>query len=273
MTTGRTALVQKDKSKGNGASNYRPITCLPIMWKLLTGIISERLYNYLEETNTIPHQQKGCRRKCRGTKDQLLIDKMVMMNNKRRKANLSMAWLDYRKAFDMIPHSWLIECLEIYDAEENTIRFLKNTMPNWTTILTSSGTRLAEVNIRRGIFQGDSLSPLLFIVTVIPVTRVLEKMEVGYQLKKGGSRINHLMFFDDIKLFGRGIRDFATLVQAVKIVSDDMRMKFGIEKCALVNIQRGKVTRTEGIQLPAGNNIKGIDETGYKYLEMMEMKK
>ena len=47
MATGRTALVQKDKSKGNVASNYRPITCLPIMWKLLTGIINERLYNYL----------------------------------------------------------------------------------------------------------------------------------------------------------------------------------------------------------------------------------
>ena len=46
MTTGSTALVQKDKSKGNVA-----ITCLPIMWKLLTGIISERLYNYLEETD------------------------------------------------------------------------------------------------------------------------------------------------------------------------------------------------------------------------------
>ena len=265
MTTGRTALVQKDKSKGNVASNYRPITCLPIMWKLLTGIISERLYNYLEETKTIPHQQKGCRRKCRGTKGQLVIDKMVMMNSKRRKTNLSMAWIDYKKAFNMILHSWLIECLEIYGAEKNTIRFPKNTMPNWKTILTSSGTRLAKVNIRRGIFQGDSLSPLLFIVAMIPMTRVLERMEVGYQLKKGGSRINHLMFMDDIKLFGRGTKEIDTLVQTVRIVSGDIRMEFGIEKCAHVNIQTGKITRTEGIQLPDGNNIKDIDETGYEY--------
>ena len=75
------------------------------MWKLLTGIISERLYNYLEETNTIPHQQKGCRRRCTGTKDQLLIDKMVMMNSKRRQTNLSMGWIDYKKVSNMIPHS------------------------------------------------------------------------------------------------------------------------------------------------------------------------
>ena len=44
----------------------------------------------------------------------------------------------------------------------------------------------------------------------------------------------------------------------------------GIEKCALINIQRGKVTRTEGIQLPDGNNIKDIDESGCKYLGIIE---
>ena len=141
---------------------------------------------------------------------------------------------------------------------------------HWKTILTSSGTRLAEVNIRRGIFQGDSLSPLLFIVAMIPMTRVLERMEVGYQLKKGGSRINHLMFMDEIKLFGRGTKEIDTLFQTVRIVTGDIRMDFGIEKCALVNIQRGKVKRTKGIQLPDGNNIKDIDETGYKYLEIIE---
>ena len=224
MNTGRTALVQKDKSTGNVASNYWPITCLPIMWKLLTDIISERLYNYLEDKNTIPHQHKGCRRKYRGTKGQLLIGKMVMMNSKRRKTNLSMGWIDYKKTFDMMPQSWLIKYLEIYGVEENTIIFLKNTMLNWKTILTSFGTRLAEVNIRRAIFQGDSLSPLLFIVALVPMTKVLARMEVGCQLKKGGSRINHLMFMDDIKLFGRSTKEKDTLVQTVRTISGDISL-------------------------------------------------
>ena len=168
MTTGRTALVQKNKSKGNVASNYRPITCLSIMWKLLTGIISERLYNYLEETNTIPHQQKSCRRKCRGTKDQLLIDKMAMMSGKRSKTNqYGMDGLQEDLRHDTTLMVDRMSGNTVYGAEESTIIFLKNTMPNWKTILTSSGSRLAEVNIRRGIFQGNSLSPLLFIVAVI----------------------------------------------------------------------------------------------------------
>ena len=41
LTRGRTSLLQKDKSKGNVASNYRPITCLPLIWKLLTGVIAD----------------------------------------------------------------------------------------------------------------------------------------------------------------------------------------------------------------------------------------
>ena len=145
---------------------------------------------------------------------------MVMKNSKRRKTNLSMAWIDYRKAFDMIPHTWLIECLRIYGVEEKTVSFLKNTMPHWKTELTSSGEKLAEVNIRRGIFQGDSLSPLLFVVAMIPMTRVLQKIDVGYQFKKGGSRINHLMFMDDIKLYGKSAKEIDTLVQTVQIVQN-----------------------------------------------------
>ena len=44
LTRGRTSLLQKDKSKFNPANNYRPITCLPLMWKLLTGVIADRIY-------------------------------------------------------------------------------------------------------------------------------------------------------------------------------------------------------------------------------------
>ncbi|XP_068208495.1 uncharacterized protein [Palaemon carinicauda] len=181
---------------------------------------------------------------------------MVMKNNRRRKTSLSIAWNDNKKAFDLIPHTWLIECLKFYGAEENTLSFLKNTMCNWNTILTSSGIRLIEVNI--------------FVVAMIPMEKALQKMDAGYQLEKRGNRINHLMFMDNIKLYVKNIKEIDTLIQIVRIVSGDIRMEFGIEKCALVNIQKGKVTRAEGIKLPDGSNIKHRDETEYKYWGMME---
>ena len=47
MTEGRTVLIMKDKSKGTVVENYRPIACLPLMWKLLTSIFSEAMYRHL----------------------------------------------------------------------------------------------------------------------------------------------------------------------------------------------------------------------------------
>ena len=90
MTTGRTILLVKDVEKGNEVDNYRPITCLPLIWKLLTGVISDAIYDHLERSKLLPEEQKGCRKNCRGSKDHLLIDKAVLKNCKRRTVGLSM---------------------------------------------------------------------------------------------------------------------------------------------------------------------------------------
>ena len=105
MTRGRTYLILKDVKKGSDVTNFRPITCQPLMWKILTGSVSESLYHHLESEKLLPEEQKGCRKQSRGTKDQLMIDKMVMKNCRRRLTNLCVAWIDYKKAYDMVPHS------------------------------------------------------------------------------------------------------------------------------------------------------------------------
>ena len=89
LTKGRTVLCLKDIAKGNAVDNYRPISCLPLMWKLLTGIIAETMYGHLEGNDILPEEHKDCKRKCRGTKDQLLIDKVILRDCKKRKTNLS----------------------------------------------------------------------------------------------------------------------------------------------------------------------------------------
>ena len=116
----------------------------------------------------LPEEQKSYRRKSRGRKDQLMIDKMILKNCKRRLTNLNLAWIDYKKAYDMVPHSWIIECLEIFKVSQNITTLIRNSMKNWRVELTSMGQKLGEVNIRRGIFQGDSLSPILFVMALIP---------------------------------------------------------------------------------------------------------
>lgn len=269
MTKGRTVLIQKDKSKGNEVSNYRPITCLPLMWKTLTGIINEKVYKQLDERDLLPPEQKGCRRGSRGTKDHLLLDKMITKQAKAKKKDLSMAWIDYKKAFDMVPHSWLKECMKIYGISPNIRRLIENSMETWTVILTSANKTLGEVKVRRGILQGDSLSPLLFVVALLPLTEVLNERREGYQLERT-SKINHLLYMDDLKLYAKSAEEVERLAREVHTVSTDINMEFGISKCGLLNIKRGQVTSSEGIEMPDGGLIAEIEETGYKYLGVLE---
>ena len=86
LTTGRSSLLQKD----NKASNYRPVTCLPLMWKLLTDVLADQIYAHLYQEKLLPKEHKGCRKGSTGTNTLLYIDKAVIKEVKSRNKNLAM---------------------------------------------------------------------------------------------------------------------------------------------------------------------------------------
>ena len=92
----------------------------------------------------------------------------------------------------MVPHSWIVECLKSIGVNEEIIVFMKESMKSWRVELTSSSDVLGEVQINRGIFQGDSLSPLLFIKALLPLTSILRKSKSGYKFASG-QKINKLL--------------------------------------------------------------------------------
>ena len=130
----------------------------------------------------------------------MLVDKAILKSCRRELTNLSMAWIDYKKAYDMEPHSWILKCLELIGSAKSIITTISNSMANWKTVLTSNRTDLGQVDTRRGIFQGHFLSPLLLVVIMLPLTVVLRKMRAGYRLVKEIKPFNHLLFVDDLKL-------------------------------------------------------------------------
>ena len=75
-----------------------------------------------------------------------------------------MAWVDFRKTYEMVHHAWIIKDLKLIGTAPDDITVLKSTMIDWKTELVSGDINLGEVNINRDIFQGDSLSPLLFVI-------------------------------------------------------------------------------------------------------------
>ena len=132
FTQGVRYLLPKS-NETNIPKNYRPITCLPTMYKILISIITERTFNFLDNNNILPTEQKGCKRESYGCKDQLFINDMLPDNSRSSCKNLSTAWIDYRKTFDSIPHSWLLRFLELNKVSPTIINFLKISMTKWKT--------------------------------------------------------------------------------------------------------------------------------------------
>jgi len=91
---------------------------------------------------------------------------------------------------------------------------------------------------------------------------MLRQCDTGYQLGDGNSKINHLLFMDDLRLYGRNDRKIKSLVHTVQIFSEDIGMQFGIEKCATIKLQHGKVKHTEGIVLRNAQVIREVKEDG-----------
>lgn len=273
LTSGTTFLLSKGKETGN-PRNYRPITCLPTTYKILTAALTNRIYDHLLRNKILPAEQKGCRRTSRGCKDQLLVSKMVVSMAKTQLKGLGIAWIDYKKAFDSLPHSWILRVMEIYQVCPIITRFVGAAMREWKTEMwlyyKGGCIRTGNIAIKRGIFQGDSLSPLLFCLALIPLTNMLNRQGIGFEVDKN-NKINHLFYMDDLKLFAKDEDQLKQGLTIVKAFSDDIKMEFGLEKCATCIFKRGKLVKTQNIQLDDQTVIRNIemDET-YKYLGVEE---
>ncbi|CAH2099489.1 unnamed protein product [Euphydryas editha] len=276
FTTGKVILVPKNENTED-PKNWRPIACLPSMYKLLTSVLANVLYSHCQENNIIAVEQRGCRRGARGCKDHLMVNKAILEDAHQNQRNLSMAWIDYQKAFDSVSHDWLIKVLDVYKCPSIIKRFLLMVMPSWPVSMTARGSQHSittePIHVRRGIFQGDSLSPLLFCLAVNPLSFILNRYEMkGYKLKDS-FWINHLLYMDDLKIYANNKYNLKVLLDSIEIFTNDIGMSFGLNKCNILHITAGHRSSTTGEDhiLLNGNEFKqlAIGER-YKYLGIHE---
>ena len=163
--------------------------------------------------------------------------------------------------------------MEIYRLCPTLINYITYSMSTWQTTMTltySSGSIVTDpIRIKRGIFQGHSLSPLLFCMSLAPLSNLLNATEYGYDMNK--ERVNHLLYMDDLKLYSNNDKQLEGLLNTVKIFSDDIEMQFELDMCAKAPFKKGKLTKITNVKLDDTCVIQELAQEGtYKYLGINE---
>ena len=109
----------------------------------------------------------------------------IMENVKRKGNDVSFTWINYKKAYTSMPHSWIKDMLNIYKIDLILSNFISYLMPICCTKIYlphNKGCSLSEsISFNKGIFRGDTLSPLLFCLALTPITSILTRAKVGYK--------------------------------------------------------------------------------------------
>ena len=112
----------------------------------------------------------------------------------------------------MVTQSWIGNCLKIYTIPKN-IKFIMEAMKNMKVELTAGEKTSVGVKSQKVIFQGDALSPLLFVKAMMPINYILRKCTWGYKLIESQENIIHLTYMNNIKLFTKILE---TLLKSIR---------------------------------------------------------
>ena len=160
-------LVKKPGKKGNMAetSNYRQITLIPVIYKLLEPIIHSHIMKHLEQHHTITdHHHCFCAKRSTETR---LIQIVHDISKSLNESNyVDIAILDFTKAFDKVPHKRLIHKLKYYGITGPISSSIESFLAEITPQVVINGSASIPIQVTSGIPQGTVLGPLLFLLYI-----------------------------------------------------------------------------------------------------------
>lgn len=157
--------IYKNKGDKMDTNNYRGITLLSCMGKLFTAVLNTRLYNFCEVNRILIEAQTGFRNGY-STIDHIFLLKQLVEYYKSQNKKLFCCFIDYRKAFDTVGHEELWYKLLNCGINGKILQIVKNLYANAKSCVFMNGEKSEFFISKRGVRQGENLSPLLFSLFV-----------------------------------------------------------------------------------------------------------
>lgn len=248
-------------------NNYRPISLLPSLSKVLEKLIKVRLVKFLEKNNVFNCNQYGFREKHSTT--HALVDILSLTYNKIEKNNfICLLTMDLKKAFDTVSHDKLLCKLQHYGIRGNALELFTSYLTKRQQFVSRNNNNSTLKQIKYGVPQGSILGPTLFLIYVNDLPQsllcpsklfaddtclLLSNPNISLLQEQGNSELNKLKLWCDANELTVNPSKSASLVIYPKLRSAKSEIQFTFNKENIPNCQS---TKYLGITLDDQLNFK-----------------
>ena len=208
----------------NNTENYRPISVLPVLSKVLEKATHAQLFKYLEDNNLISKFQFGyCAKRSTQVAATILLDNIRKEIDKGK--FVGAVFIDLSKAFDTISHSILLNKLSTYGIQENELAWFTDYLFNRHQVVEVNRKLSPTFAINSGVPQGSILGPLLFVLFFNDVVSCLTKDSI-------------LKYADDTMIYFSST-DFHVIENTLQEDMDNLSNYF-YDNELILNLKKGK---------------------------------
>ncbi|KAJ0478339.1 putative RNA-directed DNA polymerase [Helianthus annuus] len=220
-------------------SEYRPISLIGVVYKVIAKTLANRLKGVM---NSVSSQTQSAFVEKRFIFDGPLIVNEVISWAKKQKAEIMLFKVDFDKAYDSVNWGFLLDNMKMMGFPKRWRRWVNACLSSSKASVLVNGSPSKEFYLKRGLRQGDPLSPFLFIL-VLEVLEVFMKRAVrlglfeGVQLPNGGPVLTHLCYADDVIFLGRwsekNVMNLKRILRCLYLVSG---LKVNLAKSSIMGV-------------------------------------
>ncbi|RVW21770.1 LINE-1 retrotransposable element ORF2 protein [Vitis vinifera] len=236
------------KSTTKKISDFRPISLITSLYKIIAKVLSGRLRGVLHETI---HSTQGAFVQGRQIMDAVLIANEIVDERRRSGEEGVVFKIDFEKAYDHVRWDFLDQVLEKKGFSPKWRKWMNGCLSSVSYAVLVNGSAKGWVKASRGLRQGDPLSPFLFTLVADVLSRMLVRAEErnmleGFRVGRNRTRVSHLQFADDTIFFSNTREeDLQTLKSLLLAFGHISGLKVNLDKSNIygINLDHAHISR------------------------------
>ena len=233
--------------------NFRMISLTSRVGKVFHQILSDRISSYLLCNNLLDSStQKAFLKGINGCIEHTFVMNELLANARNKKKTIHVTYFDLADAFGSVEHNLINHTLQRNGLPNSVCKYVENLYsrlqgqvkgPNWMS---------SPFDFKRGVFQGDPLSSIIFLTVFNPIVQHLKSIEDIYGYNLNGSRYITLPFADDFCLITSDKRHHQKIMNEIHSITKTMNLTLKPVKCKSISICSG---RSKACTFSIGDNV------------------